>query len=107
MEVRRYTTRAGKDVIGEWLAGLELNARSRIAVRIDRLALGNFGDCKPVRNGVSELRIDWGPGYRDYYATLGRVCVSLLCGGNKRRQSSDIDRAIEILGDYIERTRKP
>jgi putative addiction module killer protein len=107
IEVRRYTTRSGADLVGNWLAGLELNARARIATRIDRLSLGNFGDCKPLREGVSELRIDWGPGYRLYYAMVGRRCVLLLCGGDKRKQSSDIKRAIEYLEDYKERTRKP
>jgi putative addiction module killer protein len=107
IEVRRYATRSGKDVVGDWLAALELNARARIATRIDRLSLGNFGDCKPLREGVSELRIDWGPGYRLYYAMVGRTCVLLLCGGDKRKQSSDIKRAIEYLADYKERTRKP
>jgi len=106
-EVRRYTTASGTDPVGDWLAALELQARARIATRIDRLALGNFGDCKPVREGVSELRIDWGPGYRLYYAMVGRTCVLLLCGGDKRKQSSDIKRAIEYLVDYKERTRKP
>ena len=76
-------------------------------MRIDRLSLGNFGDCKSLREGVSELRIDWGPGYRMYYAMLGRTCVLLLCGGDKRKQASDINRAIECLHDYKERTRKP
>jgi len=60
-----------------------------------------------LREGVSELRIDWGPGYRMYYAMLGRTCVLLLCGGDKRKQSSDIARAIEYLQDYKERTRTP
>lgn len=106
IEIRRYITRSGKDVIGGWLARLELNARARIATRIDRLSLGNFGDCKSLREGVSELRIDWGPGYRLYYAMVGRTCVLLLCGGDKRKQSSDIKRAIEYLEDYKERTRK-
>jgi putative addiction module killer protein len=73
-------------------------------VRIDRLALGNFGDCKPLREGVSELRIDWGPGYRLYYSMLGQTCVLLLFGGDKRKQSSDISRAIANLRDYKERT---
>lgn len=107
IEIRRYTTRLGKDVVGDWLASLEDNARARIATRIDRLALGNFGDCKPLREGVSELRIDWGPGYRLYYAMMGRTCVLLLCGGDKRKQSSDINRALEYLKDYKERTNKP
>ncbi|MBZ5509820.1 MAG: type II toxin-antitoxin system RelE/ParE family toxin [Acidobacteriia bacterium] len=108
IEIRRYVTRTGKDVIGDWLAGLnDVQARARIAARIDRLSLGNFGDCKSLRAGVSELRIDWGPGYRLYYAALGSTCVMLLCGGDKRRQSSDINRAIQYLRDYKERTRNP
>jgi putative addiction module killer protein len=105
MEVRRYVTRTGKDVIGEWLAGLDdVQARARIVARIDRLAVGNFGDSKRLRRGVSELRIDWGPGYRVYYALVGKACVLLLCGGDKRRQNSDVERAIEYLLDYRERT---
>jgi putative addiction module killer protein len=107
IEVRRYTTRTGRDVVGDWLSALEDHARARVAIRIDRLALGNFGDCKPLREGVSELRIDWGPGYRLYYGMLGRTCVLLLCGGDKRKQSSDIKYAIECLKDYKERTNKP
>jgi putative addiction module killer protein len=106
IEIRRYVNRNGVDVVGAWLAGLEdLMARARIAARLDRLPLGNLGDCKALRGGVSELRIDWGPGYRVYYAMFGRTCVLLLCGGDKRRQSSDIGRAIESLRDFKERTR--
>jgi putative addiction module killer protein len=107
LEIRRYVNRAGKDVVGDWWAGLDAPLRARIAARIDRLSLGNFGDCKFLREGVSELRIDFGPGYRMYYAMLGRTCVLLLCGGDKRKQASDITRAIEFLHDYKERTRKP
>ena len=62
IEIRRYVTRAGKDLIGDWLAGLDARVRARIVVRIDRLSLGNLGDCKSLREGVSELRIDWGAG---------------------------------------------
>ena len=108
IEIRRYVTRTGKDVVGDWLGDLnDAQARARIVARIDRLSLGNFGNCKTLREGVSELRIDWGPGYRMYYAMLGRTCVLLLCGGDKRKQSSDIVRAIRYLRDYKERTSKP
>ena len=106
IEIRRYVAPSGSDVIGDWLVGLaDVKARARIAARLDRLSLGNFGDCKALREGVSELRIDWGPGYRVYYAMVGRTWVLLLCGGDKRRQSSDIKRAIEYLKDFKERTR--
>lgn len=63
----------------------------------------DFGGCKPLRQGVCDLRIDWGPGYRVYYAMIGRECVLLLCGGNKGMQSPDIKRALEYLKDYKER----
>ncbi len=72
--------------------------------RIDRLSAGNFGDCKSLRGGLFELRIDWGPGYRVYYGLVGKACVLLLCGGDKRKQASDIKRALEYLKDYRERT---
>jgi len=92
-------------VVGEWLAGLkDIKARAKIVTRLDRLALGNFGDCRSLRGGLFELRIDWGPGYRIYYALLGRTCVLLLCGGDKRKQSSDIRRAVEYLKDYREKS---
>jgi putative addiction module killer protein len=79
-------------------------AQAKIAIRINRLAAGNFGDCKSLRQGLFELRIDWGPGYRVYYGMIGRDCVLLLCGGDKRKQSADIERALEYLKDYKERT---
>ena len=105
IEIRHYVSRAGKDVFDDWLTQLaDVRAQAKIANRINRLALGNFGDCKPLRQGVNELRIDWGPGYRVYYAMFGRVCVLLLCGGDKRRQSADIARALDYLKDYKERT---
>jgi|ERR1700690_19977 len=105
MEIRRYLTGSGKDVFGEWLAGLkDVRTQAKIVARIDRLYAGNFGDCKALRGGLFELRIDWGPGYRVYYAQVGKACVLLLCGGDKRKQSSDIKRALEYLKDYGERT---
>ena len=77
-----------------WFAGLrDERARARIDVRIKRLALGNAGDVKPVGEGVSELRIDYGPGYRVYFAQRGSEIVLLLCGGDKRTQDRDIREA--------------
>ena len=105
IEIRRYLTENGRDAFGEWLAGLKDNqTRAKIVVRIDRLAAGNFGDCKSLRGGLHELRIDWGPGFRVYYALVGRYCVLLLWGGQKRKQSSDIQLALQYLKDYRERT---
>lgn len=105
IEVRHYVTRGGKDVFDDWLSRLsDVRTQAKIASRINRLAAGNFGDCKPLKQGLWELRIDWGPGYRIYYAMTGKVCVLLLSGGDKRRQASDIDRALGYLKDYRERT---
>ena len=69
---------------------------ARIAQRIDRLAVGNPGDVKPVGRGVSELRIDYGPGYRVYFTRTGRIVYVLLCGGTKGTQDADIKLAIEM-----------
>ena len=108
IEIRHYVNRAGRDVFDDWLTQLaDARAQAKIASRINRLAAGNFGDCKRLRQGLCELRIDWGPGYRVYYAMLGSVCVLLLCGGDKRKQSSDIARALDYLKDYRERTGTP
>ena len=108
MEVLRYLTLSGRDVVGEWLGELrDAKARGIIASRLTRLIAGNFGDCKPLREGVWELRINWGPGYRVYYAMAGRTCVLLLCAGDKRKQSADIQRAVQYWKDYQQRTGKP
>jgi putative addiction module killer protein len=75
-------------------------AQARIATRIGRLAAGQFGDCKPLRDGVWELRLDHGPGYRIYYARSGQRQILLLAGGDKRRQGADIRRAVEYWQDW-------
>ena len=81
----------------EWRAGLRDNAaRKRIGARIDRLSFGNFGDVKPVGEGVSELRLDFGPGYRIYFVQRGDVLVILLCGGDKSSQVRDIAKAKQM-----------
>src|SRR5437773_655737 len=104
IEIRRYMTPSGRDVFEDWLDSLKDEvAAARINARISRLAQESFGDCKPVGEGVWELRIDWGPGYRVYYALIERTCVLLLCGGDKRRQRADIARAIDYLRDYKRR----
>ena len=90
-EILRYVTASGDDVFGTWLSQLRNNkAKAKILVRLDRLQIGNFGDCKPLRDGVWELRIDWGPGYRVYYAMISRRQILLLNAGDKasRRRTS-------------------
>jgi len=84
-------------VYKEWFKSLrDDRAKTRIDYRIGRLAIGNPGDVRPVGKGISEIRIDYGPGYRIYYKDTGREIIILLCGGDKRTQQADIDKALEI-----------
>ena len=86
-----------------WIDGLrDLRARARIQARLDRLAEGNPGDVKPVGEGVSELRIDYGPGYRVYFKARGRTVVILLAGGDKRTQSQDVKIALRLARELSE-----
>jgi putative addiction module killer protein len=83
-----------------WLAGLsDPTARGRIIDRIDRLECGNAGDVRPVGEGVSEMRIDYGPGYRVYFTRVGIRVVILLAGGDKRTQRADIQKALRLARD--------
>lgn len=105
LTIRHYLTRDGEDLIVEWLRTLrDLQGKAAIVRRLNRLELGNFGDFKPIREGVFELRIDVGPGYRVYYARSGKTVVLLLCGGSKRTQDADIDRACTYWRDWNSRT---
>jgi putative addiction module killer protein len=82
------------EVFAHWLRGLrDRNAVARINIRIRRLTLGNFGDARSVGGGVSELRVDYGPGYRVYFMRAGKEIILLLCGGDKRTQDRDIEKA--------------
>lgn len=86
-----------------WLSGLkDRQAVARILARIDRAAGGNLGDVKPTRDGVSEIRIDYGPGYRLYFIRRGQQVIVLLAGGDKRTQDADIVRAIEMAKEWKE-----
>ncbi len=105
MEVRQYQTVDGRRPIAEWLDGLrDVSARRRIVARLDRLSVGLTGDWKSIGSGVYELRIDAGPGYRVYYAQDGAAVVLLLCGGNKRTQARDVERAHAYCKDYKARS---
>jgi len=85
------------DAFARWLDGLsDIRARSRILARIERLAVGNPGDVGPVGGGVSEMRINYGPGYRVYYIQQGQYLIVLLAGGDKRMQSRDIRTALRM-----------
>ena len=104
-EIRHYIDSKGKDPFDDWLTGLrDSRAQAKIATRIDRLALGNFGDHKSLGGSLFELRVDWGPGYRVYYAVAGKASLLLLCGGDKRKQTADIAAARRYLNDYKKRS---
>ena len=90
IEIQEYLTQNGKCPFDEWLRSLkDVKARALIRVRINRLILGNFGDCKSVGDGVSELRINFGPGYRIYFGRDGLILIILLCAGSKSSQKTN------------------
>ena len=88
------------NIYDDWFDGLDFSVSKRVDARISRISLGNFGDCKSVGNGIFELRLFFGSGYRIYYAIINGKIVVLLCGGDKSSQSKDISRAKEILMEY-------
>jgi putative addiction module killer protein len=107
MEIVHYTTEDGTDLYQKWVDALRDN-RAKIAVlrRIDRAAMGNFGDHKPCRDGVSEMRVDVGQGYRVYYFQHDQTLVVLLCGGGKRTQDADINKAVACRADFLRRMKE-
>ncbi len=104
MEIRHYLTVSGRDPYQQWLDQLkDLKGRVAIQRRIDRLTEENFGDHKFCQDGVWELRVDFGPGYRVYYTLEGKTIVLLLCGGSKRTQAADVKEAVRYWRDYRRR----
>jgi len=101
-EVRHYLAPDGSDPFQDWLEELR-DARAYVAVlrRVDRMSKGNFGDHSFCRDGVWEMRIDTGAGYRVYYAGRDKATIILLCGGDKRKQQADIGRAIDHWGELL------
>ena len=101
IDVQEHLAANGRSPFAEWLREIrDRQARSRIMVRINRLRLGNFGDCKSVGDGVFELRMMFGPGYRVYFAREGETVVLLLCGGDKSTQDDDIERAKQYWHEH-------
>lgn len=104
MNLLRYQQADGKEPITTWLAGLrDVDAQVRVRMRLRRLEAGNFGDCHAVGDGVSELRIHTGPGYRVYFGRHGAATVLLLCGGDKSSQAADIANAKVHWADWKRR----
>ena len=103
-EIAHYLTPEDRDVYQEWLDDLaDRYAKARVMTRVERLRQGNFGECRPLESGVWELKIDWGPGYRIYYAKAGQRLVLLLIGGDKRKQATDIKTALAYWRDWQRR----
>ena len=99
-----YITETGKIPFKDWLENLkDIHARAKIRVALDRVRLGNFGHAKFIGEGINELKIDFGPGYRVYYALAGDAIVLLLLGGDKASQSKDIVRAKEYWKEFKRR----
>lgn len=104
MELRIYTDAQGRKPLTEWLDDLkDIRARVQIKARLTRVEAGNLGDGKPLRDGVMELKIDYGPGYRVYLSRQGPVMVLLLCGSDKTDQDRTIRQAVDYLNDWKQR----
>ena len=100
-EIQYYTTSEGKIPFEDWYYSLrDSKAKTIITKRLNRVSLGNLGDCRFVGEGVFELKIDYGPGYRVYFGEIGTTIVLLLCGGDKSTQDRDIYQAIAYWTDY-------
>ncbi len=98
-----YITDQGRKPFTEWLNRIEdIKTRAIIRARLNRIRLGNFGDCHSVGDGVLEFRIDYGPGYRIYFGRVGLQVILLLCAGQKRTQRNDIERAKRHWMTYLE-----
>lgn len=105
MDIIFYTTDTGKQPFADWQAKLVPKTEAVIIGRLARIRCGNFGDCKPIRgsNGIYELRIDYGPGYRIYYGKSGATILVLLVGGCKSSQGRDIAKATQYWLDFQEK----
>jgi putative addiction module killer protein len=98
-----YKTDTGKSPFDKWLEELDIKTRAIIRTRLARVRGGNFGDCKALKNELWELKINYGPGYRIYFAKVGTQIILLTNAGDKSSQNKDIEKAIQYLSDYKER----
>lgn len=102
--VQNYVLPDGNEPIVEWLEALQdIKGRAKIRARINQIRAGNPGKFNTVAPGIMEMKIDFGPGYRVYYARVGKKVILLLCGGDKQTQRADIKKATELLSDYKRR----
>lgn len=104
--IEYYLTETNKKPFKEWMDGLERATRAKIRIRLDRVRLGNLGKNRSVGEGVYELKIDYGPGYRVYYALNGKTVILLLLGGDKSTQEKDIKQAIAFWTDHKARGKR-
>ena len=106
IDVQEYIDEAGKSAFGKWLKDLNVQAAAKITTALERITKGNFSNVDPVGEGVSEYKIDWGPGYRIYFGKDGGRLVILIGGGSKKRQAASIAAAKERWTEYKRRKKK-
>ena len=105
IKLREYIDPLGRSPFGRWRAALDVQARAKVSIALERLSAGNISHVKSLGEGVSELKIDFGPGYRTYFGRDGVTVVILLGGGTKKRQQRDIADAQDRWADYKRRKR--
>lgn len=97
-----YETKNKTNPFTKWFENLDAPIQRTVAIRLDRVSLGNFGDCKQLREGIWELKIHSGPGYRIYFGKEGKALIIILTGGLKKSQKKDIEKAVEYWDEYKE-----
>ena len=107
MVLREYLDERGRSAFGEWFSALDARAAARVAVALSKIERGALSNVETVGGGVSEFKIDYGPGYRLYFGQDGETLVILLIGGTKKHQQRDIDAAKSLWADYKARKGKP
>lgn len=99
-KIKFYITLNGENLFDEWLESLDFQDSQKVLVRLSRLNLGNLSNCKSIGQGLHELKMDIGPGYRVYFSNIKMHILIILCAGSKRTQAKDISKAKEYLKDY-------